>query len=161
MPQRPVAESITDRELVLTRVLNAPREKLYRCWTEPGLITKWFTPPPWKTVAAEFDLRAGGKSFVLMRGPEGQEMPCPGVYLEVVNNERIVFTDAFVRAWEPSNKSFMVATTTFKDAPGGKTNYTARVQHWSVADRVAHEQMGFHQGWGIATTQLEALAQTI
>ena len=83
-------------------------------------------------------------------------MPHRGVYLEVVPNERLVFTDAYVTAWEPSAKPFMTVLLTFEDE-GGKPRYTARVRHWSVADREAHEKMGFHQGWGLCTDQLTAL----
>jgi len=148
-----------DRELVLQRVLNAPREKLYRCWTEPSLIVQWFTPPPFKTTKAVMDVRTGGSSNVTMQSPDGQEFPNPGVFLEVVPNEKIVMTDAFTAAWEPSEKPFMTAIVTFEDAGNGKTKYTARARHWTVADREAHEKMGFHEGWGVAASQLEALAQ--
>ena len=157
----PTADTALNRELVLTRVLNAPREKVYRCWTEPNLITQWFTPPPYQTIRAEMDLRAGGSSNIVMRSPEGQEIPNRGIYLEVIPNERIVFTDAYTSAWEPSEKPFMTGILTFEDAGDGKTRYTARVRHWTVADRETHEKMGFHQGWGVATNQLEALAQRI
>ena len=150
-----------DRELVIQRVLNAPRANLYRCWTEPALIVQWFTPPPFKTTKAVMDVRAGGSSCITMRSPEGQECPNPGIYLEVVPNEKIVFTDAYTGAWEPSEKPFMTGILTFEDAGPGKTKYTARVRHWTVADREAHEKMGFHEGWGIATNQLEALAQKL
>lgn len=152
---------IAPRELVLQRMLAAPREMLFRCWTDPQLITQWFTPPPWKTLRAEIDLRAGGHSCITMQSPEGQQFPNRGIYLEVVPNAKIVFTDAFVGAWEPSDKAFMVGTITFEDAGDGRTLYTARVQHWSVGDREAHEKMGFHEGWGVATQQLEALAQRV
>ena len=154
-------ESIKDCELVLTRVMNVPREKLFRAWTEPEIMKRWFTPAPWKTVEVRNDLRAGGESFVRMQGPDGEDMPCPGVYLEVVKNEKLVFTDAFVRAWEPSNKPFMVAVITFEDLGGGRTRYTARVQHWTIADRETHEKMGFHEGWGVTTDQLEQVAATL
>ncbi len=150
----------SSRELVLTRVLKAPRSAVWRCWTDPSLVVKWFTPPPWQTVHAEMDLRAGGASLIVMRGPDGTEMPNRGVYLEVVPERRLVFTDAFVRAWEPSEKPFMTGILTFDDAEGG-TLYTAVVRHWTEADREAHEKMGFHEGWGIATSQLEALAATL
>ncbi|WP_415908106.1 SRPBCC family protein [Oleiharenicola sp. Vm1] len=153
--------SIAQRELFLQRTLHAPRAKLYRCWTDPQLITQWFTPPPWKTVRAEMDVRSGGASNIVMQSPDGQEFPNRGLYLEVVPNEKLVFTDAFVGAWEPSEKAFMVGTITFEDVADGHTLYTARVRHWSVADREAHEKMGFHEGWGIATQQLEALARRI
>jgi len=150
-----------DRELVLERVLNASREKLYRAWTTPSLVTQWFTPPPWKTIRAELDVRPGGSNCITMQSPEGQEFPNPGVYLEVVPNERLVVTDAYTSAWEPSEKPFCTITITFEDAGPGKTKYTARVRHWTVTDREAHEKMGFHEGWGIATNQLEAIAQKL
>jgi len=82
--------------------------------------------------------------------------PQPGVYLEVVENERLVFTDAYSEAWKPSEKPFMTVIVTFENE-SGKTRYTARARHWTVADREAHEKMGFHEGWGRATDQLEAL----
>ena len=69
-------------------------------------------------------------------------------------------TDAFTKAWQPSDKPFMTAVLTFEDH-GGKTRYTARVGHWTVEDRKRHEEMGFHEGWGLCTEQLEALAKTI
>ena len=145
-----------DRELVLTRLINAPREKVYRAWTDPEILKKWFAPLPYTTPVAELDVRPGGSAYFAMRGPDGKDMPNRGVYLEVVPNERLVFTDAYVRAWEPSEKPFMTLILTFEDE-GGKTRYTARARHWTVADRETHEKMGFHQGWGICTDQLEAL----
>jgi len=149
---------IAQRALVLTRVLRAPREKVFRAWTEPELMKRWFCPPPWSVSRAEVDLRPGGTSLIVMRGPDGTEMPCPGVYLEVVKNEKLVFTDAFVRAWEPSNRAFMVGTILLEDAGPGKTTYTAKVQHWTVASRDEHEKMGFYEGWGKCAEQLEEVA---
>ena len=148
------------RELVLTRLIDVPREKLFRCWTEPALIVQWFTPPPWKTIRAEMDVRAGGASNIVMQGPDGTEMPNPGIYLEVVKNERLVFTDAYTSAWVPSAKPFFTGVLTFEDE-GGKTRYTARARHWTAEDAKAHEDMGFYVGWGIATDQLAALAATL
>ena len=147
----------SDRELVLTRLIDAPREKLYRAWTDATLLKQWFAPLPWTTPHAELDVRPGGASKIVMRSPEGNDMPCPGVFLEVVPNQRLVFTDAYTSAWQPSQKPFMTVILTFEDE-GGKTRYTARVRHWTVADREAHEKMGFHQGWGQCADQLTALA---
>ncbi|WP_207481549.1 SRPBCC family protein [Arenibaculum pallidiluteum] len=149
-----------ERELVLTRLIDAPRANVYRAWTDPGVVTRWFTPPPWKTVHAEMDVRPGGSSLVVMQGPNGEEIPNRGVYLEVVPGERLVITDAYVRAWEPAEKPFMTAILTFADEDG-KTRYTARARHWTAEDRRRHEEMGFHEGWGIATDQLEAVARTL
>jgi uncharacterized protein YndB with AHSA1/START domain len=145
-----------DRELVLTRLIDAPPEKLFNAWTDPDLLKQWFAPLPWTTPHAELDVRPGGSTLVVMRGPDGSEFPNRGVYLEVVKNRRIVFTDAFSAAWEPSAKPFMTVILTFEDE-GGKTRYTALVRHWTVADRQAHEKMGFHEGWGRCADQLIAL----
>ncbi len=152
---------LSDRELVLTRIVDVPREKLYRGWTEPELMKQWFAPKPWAATVVEVDLRPGGSSLVVMRGPDGTEFPNPGIYLEVVPNERLVFTDAYTKAWEPSEKPFMTAIVTFEDLGGGRTRYTARALHWTAADREAHEKMGFHQGWGQCLDQLVELAKTL
>jgi uncharacterized protein YndB with AHSA1/START domain len=147
-----------DRDLVLTRIIDVPRDRLYRAWTEPDLLKQWFAPKPYTTPVAELDVRPGGASRTVMRGPDGTEMPNRGVYLEVVPNERLVFTDGYVSAWEPSQKPFMTVILAFDDLGDGRTRYTATVRHWTAEDREAHEKMGFHQGWGICTDQLAALA---
>ena len=149
-----------DRELVLTRLINAPRAKVYRAWTDPELLKQWFAPKPYTTPIVEIDVRPGGSAYFVMRGPDGTDLPNRGVYLEVVPNAKLVSTDAYVKAWEPSEKPFMTLILTFEDE-GGKTRYTARVRHWTVADREAHEKMGFHEGWGLCTDQLEALVAKI
>ena len=150
----------TDRELVVTRLIDAPRDKLYRAWTEAELLKQWFAPKPYTTPVAELDVRPGGANRIVMRGPDGQDIPCPGIWLEVVPNQRLILTDAYIKAWEPSAKPFMTAVITFEDE-AGKTRYTARVHHWTVEDREAHEKMGFHEGWNLCTDQLAELASRI
>ena len=148
-------------ELTLTRLLDAPADKLFRCWTDPVLLKQWFAPRPYTTPVAQVDVRPGGASNLVMKSPEGQEIPCPGQYLEVVPNRRLVFSDAFTGNWNPKEGApFMVATIGF-EPEGGKTRYTAVVRHWSEDDKKKHEEMGFHQGWGICADQLEALAKTL
>ncbi len=149
---------LSDRELIITRVIDAPREKVYRAWTDPERLKQWFAPKPWTTPVVETDVRAGGSSFIVMRGPDGHEFPNRGVYLEVVENERLVFTDAYTRAWEPSTKPFMTVIVTLDDL-GGRTRYTARVLHWSAEDRDKHAKMGFHQGWNQCADQLANLVE--
>ncbi|GAB1489689.1 SRPBCC family protein [Opitutaceae bacterium] len=146
----------TDRDLVITRLIDAAPEKLFAAWTQPELLKQWFAPLPYTTPSAKLDVRVGGSTLVVMRSPEGTDIPCPGVYLEVVPNRKLVSTDAFTRAWVPAEKPFMTLILTF-EPEAGKTRYTALVRHWSVADREAHEKMGFHYGWGICTDQLTAL----
>ena len=146
----------TDRDLVLTRMVPAAPRLLFRAWTEADLLKRWFAPAPYTVPEARLDPRPGGVSHVVMQGPDGTSFPNRGVYLEVVPDARIVLTDAYVDAWEPSPKPFMTAIITFEPVEEG-TRYTARVRHWSAEDREAHERMGFYQGWGLCADQLAAL----
>jgi uncharacterized protein YndB with AHSA1/START domain len=110
---------------------------------------------------AEMDVRSGGSSLIVMSGPNGEEVPNPGLYLEVVPNKRLVFTDAFTSTWVPLESRSWSATSTFEDLGDGTTRYTATARHWSVEDRKTHEQMGFHEGWGVAADQMARLAKTL
>ncbi|WEX88368.1 SRPBCC family protein [Sinorhizobium garamanticum] len=156
MTAAPDIKPADERELVLTRLIDAPREKVYRAFTDAELLKQWFAPLPWTITEAELDVRSGGTNRFVMRSPKGELYPNQGVYLEVVPNEKLVLTDAYTEAWKPSEKPFMTAILTFEDE-NGKTRYTARARHWSSADREAHEKMGFHEGWGQCADQLAAL----
>jgi len=148
-------------ELVLMREIDAPREKIFRAWTDPELLKQWFCPKPWGVSLAELDVRTGGSSVIVMNGPNGEVVDNRGVYLEVVPNEKIVFTDAFKTAWVPSEKPFMTGIVLLEPLGDGKTKYTAIARHWTEEDKKTHEAMGFHEGWGAATDQLAALVATI
>src|SRR5688572_18018044 len=101
------ANQMSDRELVLTRVVDAPRERLFEGWTNPKLLPQWFAPAPLTTVVHEFEPRPGGAFRVTMRDPGGAEYPANGVFLEVDRPNRLVWTDAFGPGWQPSDKAFM------------------------------------------------------
>lgn len=156
----PSTDPLPDRELVITRLIDAQPEQLYRAWTEPELLKQWFTPRPWTVSHAELDVRPGGSQLIVMNGPDGEVNSCRGVYLEVIPNERLVATDAFVKAWEPSEKAFITTCITFIPEDG-KTRYTATIRHWTSEDRKMHEDMGFHEGWNKATDQLAQLAKSL
>ena len=147
-------------ELVLTRIIDASPEKVFRAWTQPDLLKQWFAPKPWTTPEARLDVRPGGSNLVVMRSPEGSEFPHRDIYLEVVPNEKLVVTDAYTEAWVPSEKPFMTLILTF-EGQDGKTKYTARARHWNAEGRETHEKMGFHEGWGRCTDQLAALVATL
>ena len=147
--------------LTLQRVIDAPADKLWRCWTEPELLNQWFCPKPWYVTDSRIDLKPGGESFNVMNGPDGERFENTGVYLEVVPLRRLVFTDAFLPGWVPSGRPFMVGEVIFQDLGDGRTDYTARAMHWNEETRKEHETMGFHEGWGKAADQLEELAKTL
>ena len=144
-------------DLVLERVVDAPRELLWKAWTTPEHLKPWFCPKPWETVECEIDLRPGGIFYTKMRGPEGQEFPGTGCYLEIVPNERLVWTGALLPHYRPQavpeGVPVFTAVLTFEPHPQG-TKYTAHVMHKDEAARAAHDAMGFHTGWGKALDQL-------
>ena len=146
------------RDLVLTRTINVPRERVWAAWTQPEHLVKWFAPAPWSTVACEMDLRPGGLFRTVMRSPDGQDYPNAGCFLEIVERERIVFTDALTQGYRPADVPFFTAVITMRDHDGG-TEYSARAMHRDSATRDKHEQMGFYTGWGQALDQLVALMQ--
>lgn len=148
-------DTAAPRELSVTRYIDAPPEEVYRIWTER--TAEWIAPRPYTTPSVDYDLRPGGRANIVMRSPEGDAIPCPGVFLEVVPNRKIVSTDAFTEGWVPQN-AFMVATTTF-EPEGSGTRYTARVLHWTDEALKQHEAMGFHEGWKQVADQLAELAE--
>lgn len=147
-----------ETDLVLTREINAPREILYKCWTTPEHLVHWFVPKPHKVTACELDVRPGGKCNTTF-DVDGTLMENNGVYLEVILNEKLVFTDTYTEGWKPNPEPFMTAIVTFDDIGNGRTRYTAVARHRSKETAESHKQMGFYDGWGTVVTQLEEYAQ--
>jgi uncharacterized protein YndB with AHSA1/START domain len=145
-------------DLMLTREINAPRELLYECWTTPEHIKHFFVPRPHKVIACHLDVRVGGASNTTFE-VDGNQMENNGVYLEVIPNEKLVFTDAYTEGWKPAPDPFMTAIILFEDAGNGRTKYTAIARHRNVESCETHKKMGFYDGWGTVVTQLEDYAQ--
>ncbi len=149
-------------DLVLERVVDVPRELVWAAWTTPEHVKKWFTPVPWRTVDCEIDLRPGGMFRVVMQSPEGEDHPNVGCYLEVIPNERLVWTGALAPGYRPAleRPEAPVFTAIIAMEPHGKgTKYTAIAMHRDEQGRKTHEGMGFHEGWGKALDQLVATAR--
>lgn len=147
------------RELVLSRDVPASAEQLFLAWRTR--LADWWAPRPFTTPVCEVDLRAGGTLRAVMRSPDGADFPCGGVFLEVAENRRIVFTDAFRPGWEPNPDIFFTALITLEPLGNDHCRYTARALHWTEEARHRHEAMGFHQGWGQCLDQLVAVARSL
>lgn len=145
-------------DLSFTRTLAAPRRLIWECWTRPEHIPHFFVPAPHKVTAVDIDLRVGGR-FNATFEVDGAAMDNRGVYLEIAPEEKLVFTDGYAEGWKPAPEPFMTAILLLADAPGGGTTYTAIARHRSPESRMAHEAMGFFDGWGTVATQLEAYAR--
>ena len=154
--------SSTDKELSVTRYIDAPPETVDRVYTER--TAEWWVPRPWTTPAVDWDLRTGGRMYTEMRSPEGDTDGGEGIFLEVVPGKRIVWTSTFKADWQPqvlSNEGCdfpMVAIITL-EPEGTGTRYTARARHWDDEAVTKHQDMGFEQGWGQCADQLAELAE--
>ena len=153
-------------DLVLERIVDVPHELVWAAWTKPEHLKKWFTPAPWTTVDCEIDLRPGGIFRTTMRSPEGQAFPNVGCYLEIVPNEKLVWTTALGPGFRPAEGHEASAPVPFRftavitlEPKGNRTKYTAIVIHGDEESRRKHEEMGFHQGWGAALDQLVAVVK--
>lgn len=148
-----------DLDLALERTVATPRRLVWKAWTDPRSLMKWFCPRPWETVSCEIDLRPGGRFATVMRSPEGVEVAGANCYLLIVPESRLVWTSALTGGFRPhaqptSDTDFgFTADLTFAEEAGG-TRYRAHVMHATAKARKRHEDMGFHDGWNVAFDQL-------
>ena len=156
-------------DLVLERTLDAPVDLVWRAYTDPEHLRRWFAPKPYEISEIELDLKPGGIFRIRMTGPDGFDTGhgTPGCVLEVIEGKKLVWTSALGPGYRPNEggegcESFpMTAVITFADAGNGKTAYKAVALHKDQADKETHEKMGFQDGWGTTAGQLEELARSL
>jgi uncharacterized protein YndB with AHSA1/START domain len=141
-----------EQELVLIRVFDAPRELVFRAWTDPKRVAQWWGPHGFTNPVCELDPRPGGAIRIHMRAPDGNVYPMTGVYQEVVEPERIVFTSAALD--DKGNPMFEVLTTVTWAEQGGKTKQILRARVIKMSPQAAPYIAGMEQGW---TQSLERL----
>lgn len=146
-------------DLVLERVVDVPKELVWKAWTTPEHLKKWFCPKPWQTTECIIDLRVGGVFSTTMQGPDGEKHSGDGCYLELVENERLTWTSALEADFRPNpvtndciNDHF-TASVILENYNGG-TKYTVICRHSNEAACKMHNERGFEAGWGTALEQL-------
>lgn len=147
-------------DLMLERVVDVPPRLVWRAWTQPEDLKKWFCPRPWQTVECDIDLRPGGIFRTVMQGPAGERHDNTGCFLDVVENRRLVFTSQLGPDYRPLPESFLAMTAyVTMDPEGSGTRYRALVLHRSPDDQKRHDEMGFSKGWSTALDQLVEVAR--
>ncbi len=145
--------SLMERDLVITRIFDAPRELVFKAWTDPDHLMRWWAPKGCTTPFCKTDLHVGGVLHYCIRLPEGRDIWGIGVYREIVEPERIVYTDSFADAegnpvppahygMSSGHPAETLVTVTF-DEHDGRTKLTLR--HSILAE--VEERDGIQQGW--------------
>lgn len=150
-------------DLVLEREVACSVEHLWRGYTDPDLLKKWFTPAPWKTIEADIDARPGGIFRTVMQGPDGEVGGGEGCVLVAVPHSLFVWTSAMGPGFRPVSTPVgeFLFTAVLEFAPAARgALYRATARHSSAEDAAAHAEMGFHEGWGAAVDQLVALYES-
>lgn len=155
MSTKPLWSPDPKLDLVLERVVDVPVKLVWEAWTKAEHLKVWFTPRPWTVSDCEIDLRPGGVFRTVMNGPNGERFPCVGCYLEIVPEQRLIWTDALEQGYRPTAKPFLTAIIEFKPEGRG-TRYKATALHRDESERKRHEEMGFMNGWSTALDQLVA-----
>jgi uncharacterized protein YndB with AHSA1/START domain len=145
-----------EREIELTRVFDAPSELVFRMWTEPEHLSRWWGPSVFTNPVCELDLRPGGAYRIVMRSPDGREYPCQGVYKEISRPKRLVFTNNAVG--EDGSLVLEGLTTVLFVEVGGKTTLTLRTRAKAVVDFARAYLSGMEIGW---TQSLEKLGEEV
>ncbi|WP_386683842.1 SRPBCC domain-containing protein [Loktanella sp. R86503] len=156
-----------DLSLSFTRTLSATPAQIWRCWTEPELIKQWFAPAPVQTTEVEIDPVPGGIFRTVMVVPDHGTIAGDAGCILIASPERhLVWTNALGPNFHPNKigdgPMDFAFTADIQLVPGsGGCTYTATVKHASAQTALAHKDMGFYDGWGAATSQLETLARSL
>ena len=153
---KPYAPGDLERELTLTRVYSAPRDVVFRAWTDPAQLARWWGPKMFTNPVCEVDARPGGKLRIVMRGPDGSDYPLRGVFQEVVAPERLVFTNIAVDAQDRPIIDGL--TTVLFAAEGKQTRLTLHARGKAVAPIALQYLQGMEMGW---SQSLEKLAELL
>ena len=149
-------------DLQFERVVDVPPALVWRAWTVPDDLMKWFCPKPWRTTECDIDLYPGGRFRNVMEGPNGERMENLGCYLEVTPNRRLTWTGALGPGFRPQEAQapgFLFTAFILLEPEGSGTRYHAMVLHHTEANRKTHADMGFEHGWGTALDQLVEVAK--
>jgi uncharacterized protein YndB with AHSA1/START domain len=150
---------VAELDLETSRIIKAPRARVWRAWTDPERLAQWWIPRPANCRVVSLDLHPGGAFITEMSengGPFGTHLSA--CFLDVALQERIVYTNSLTGGWRPAANGFVTAVITLTDHPDG-TEYRALAMHKNRADRDKHEELGFHDGWGTVVEQLANLVE--
>lgn len=152
----------TQNELSVSRLIKAPRAAVWQAWANPEYFSQWWIPAPITCRVEKMDLKPGG-GFETLMSNNGEEFKphLEGCFLDIVPQERIIFTTALKEGWEPAEPWLTLTSIITMLDEGSGTRYIARALHKNPEDSQKHAEMGFEEGWGSTIDQLAKLAETL
>jgi len=149
-------------ELTITRLINASPATVWKAWSTPEHLQKWWIPAPMECKVIKLDMRAGGGFETHMREGGGEFQPhLEACFLDIVPEKRLVFTTLLTEGWQPAEPWLALTAIITFEPEGQGTRYTSRVLHKNAADSQKHEEMGFHEGWGTVIDQLAMFVERL
>ena len=145
----------TDTQVVITRIVSAPRAVVFDAWTSPKHVPRWLCPEGWTMPICEIDLRPGGRWHYVWRKTDGTEMPMSGLYKEVTPPGRLVSTESWGPEWPETINTLELAES------GGKTTITLTVTYISREARDAALRTGMKDGMDQGFAKLDALLRSL
>ncbi|MGC1687732.1 MAG: SRPBCC domain-containing protein [Candidatus Acidiferrales bacterium] len=149
-----VAANGVGMEVKFTRVFDAPRGLVFKAWTDPKHVAQWWGPTGFTNPRCELDVRPGGAIRIDMRGPDGTVYPMSGVYQEIVEPERLVFTS--IALDEAGNPLFENLNTVTFAEHAGKTTITLQTRVMKSTDKALQYLNGMEIGWSMTLDRLKA-----
>ena len=151
---------VNPSELTISRFIKAPPAMVWKAWSTPKHLEKWWIPAPIECQVIKLDLRPGGGFETRMREGDGAFQPhVDACFLEVIPEKRLIFTTLLSEGWQPVEPWLALTAIISFDAEGDGTRYASRVLHKNADDAQKHDKMGFQQGWGTAIGQLAAIVE--
>jgi len=147
-----LAAKVAHQELVIERILDAPRELVFKAWTEPESLRRWWGPKGFTNPVCEVDVRPGGAMRIHMRGPDGVVYPMTGVFHEIAAPERLVFSSSALD--KNGDPLFEVLTTVTFSEHGGQTTLTLHASVEKATAEAARHLAGMDQGWSQSLDRL-------
>ncbi|MDL2402687.1 SRPBCC family protein [Rhizobium mayense] len=149
-------------DLTISRFIGAPRSAVWKAWSDRRHFERWWIPAPLQCKVIKLDLHPGGGLETLMREGDGVFEPhVEGCFLEVVPEQRLIFTTSLTEGWRPAEPWLAITAIMTLMPEGAGTRYMAHVLHKSPAEGKRHEELGFYSGWGATIDQLAEVAERL
>ena len=152
-------ETQTTKEINISRIFDAPRDLVWKAWTEEKHVQQWFCPKGFTIPVIDWDAKPGNKIFVQMKGPDGNLYPMSGEFVEIRPQDKFVFIGSALDG--NGNPLFKQLSTAIFETDGNKTKLSLRLQYSDVRPEAAPHLGGANEGWNMSLDKLNELVKAM